>query len=139
MATDNPVGVTFVLLKPSDKILISQRNDGNGKKIPFPNTWCFPGETIEAGETPIEAVLRGGPEEFDIEIKKNDCVELCRYVHGGALDVVFVCRVIEDTKGNLKEGQDMKWVNLEVVKSMKLGWDQDEILPILEKFMKLSK
>ncbi len=136
---EKPIGTTFLLVKPSGKILLYQRDDGNGRQIKFPNAWCIPGETIEPDESPLDAVLRGSPEEFDIPLRPEQCHELCRYVHGDALDVVFVCKVPEETEGVLNEGQALQWMEFEEVKQLTLGWDQQIILQHIEEYLNTQK
>ena len=129
-----PIGTTF-LLKPSGKILLFQR-DVDKEEHTILSAWCFPGETIEPRESPLDAVIRGGPEEFQIKLVPEQCTELCRYVHGGVLDVVFVCRVLERTEGVLKEGRDMQWMYLKDIERLVLGWDQSMILPCVKEYLK---
>jgi len=44
-APEPGAGVTFALISPDGMVLMQQRDDGNGRVIPYPNHWCIPGSS----------------------------------------------------------------------------------------------
>lgn len=128
--------VTFILVRPSGEMLMQLRDDGRGKKIEYPNMWCFPGGGMEKGEEPIEASIREIREEYGIEIQRNQCELLTVYNHDDDTDYVFICKVGSDAVPVLHEGADMKWFNIDAIKQLPLAWGQEKITPTVEGYLK---
>jgi len=58
-----------IALLSGDQLLVLLRDDL--PDIPFPNCWDFPGGGAEAGETPLECVLRETSEEVGLVIDQG--------------------------------------------------------------------
>jgi mutator protein MutT len=126
-------GATFIIIKDLNEILMQLR-DNNSKR--YPNMWCFPGGTIEPNENEIETVIREIKEEYELIIDEVDCKELMIHdLSYGVSAKVFICVISNNQNPILHEGADMKWVKLLEIKNMKLGFEQEKIIPRLEEFL----
>lgn len=128
-------GCVFILRRASGKMLLQFRDD---KSEFYPNQWNFPGGACEDGEKTIDAVIREAKEEYDIDLKKSDCISLMSYKlpHRDYSTEVFVCNLDDDQSPKLIEGGAMKWMELEDIKKIELGFGQECIISYLEKFLK---
>ncbi|MBU6142051.1 NUDIX domain-containing protein [Patescibacteria group bacterium] len=130
-------GATFIILNDSGEMLMQLR-DNHSKR--FPNTWCFPGGTIELNESELTTVTREIKEEYELELSEAACYELMAYTLSyGSACKVFVCRVQNYQKPVMHEGAEMKWMKIDEIKKIPLGFEQGEILPKLEIFLKIQK
>ncbi len=128
-------GVTFIIVNPSKQILMQLR-DSNPKQR-YSNMWCFPGGTIEKGEKETETVIREIKEEYELIMEQKDCYELMIYnLSYGVSAKVFVCFILNNQNPVFNEGAAMQWMNLNQIKKIKLGFEQEKIIPELEKFLK---
>jgi 8-oxo-dGTP diphosphatase len=128
-------GATFIIMRDSKEMLMQLR-DNNSKR--YPNTWCFPGGTIEPEENEIKTVIREIKEEYELDIKENDCTELMIYdLSYGVSAKVFICKCDGNQNPVLHEGADMKWVNLKEIQNMQLGFEQEKIMPALENYLQM--
>jgi len=129
-----PVSATVLLQKPNGTILMQLRDDGGGKRIPFPNTWNFPGGIVERDEQPVDAAVREIAEEFEIAIKPADLKEVWIYTHEHASrDHIFLCPVPAETRPVLHEGAAFAWMTLEEIAGLELGFDQAKIVAHLSR------
>lgn len=108
------------------------RDDGNGKVIPYPNKWDFPGGAVEDDETSLQALAREMKEELELDIDPQRCVFLFSYTHHDIVDDFYSYNVPQAARLVQHEGADMKWMSLDEIKKLKLAWDAHEILPQLE-------
>ncbi|TSC96828.1 MAG: hypothetical protein Athens071426_136 [Parcubacteria group bacterium Athens0714_26] len=133
-------GVTVVLIKPSRKILLQLRDDGNGKKIDYPNMWTFPGGSREGEEEYVETAAREMKEEFDIDINKNSCKLLMIHSFSGDLNDytnhLYACGVNEDSRPRLQEGDGLRWATLKEIKKIKLAGGENKIIKKIEVYLK---
>ncbi|MFA7194025.1 MAG: NUDIX hydrolase [Candidatus Paceibacterota bacterium] len=129
MNTFSNRGVVFVLVR-DNKILMQQR-DGNCKKFPF--RWCIPGGECEDGEEYETALLREIKEEYDFDLKIDDCSFVMDYKNGA--DKVYICNVSHDQEPKLGEGLSMKWMSFEEIENLDLGFNQAAMIPVLKKFL----
>jgi 8-oxo-dGTP pyrophosphatase MutT (NUDIX family) len=120
-------GVIFVLTK-NGKILMQQR-DGNCKKFPF--MWCLPGGVSEVGEDSFQTLLREVKEEYAIELEAGQCRFGLDYNSG--LDKVYICDLKENQEPKLCEGFAMQWMNIDEIENMELGFNQNNLIPLLKK------
>ena len=124
--------VTFILLRPDNRILMQLRDDNPRW---FPNHWAFPGANCEKNEEPLDTVIREIPEEYGIRVSKTGCQFLFDYdvaYDPAAHDYVFLCRVDFEQKPTLNEGADLAWLTLEEIKARELGFDSKPIIERLE-------
>jgi len=127
-------GVTFIIVRDSGEMLMQLR-DTNSKR--YPNTWCFPGGTIESNEDEIKTVVREIKEEYELDLNKEDCCELTTYdLSYGVSCKVFVCKIKNKQEAIMHEGADMKWMKLDEIKKIQLGFEQENIIAKLEKYLK---
>lgn len=133
-------GVVFILKLPSNEMLLQLRDSESEH---FPNQWNFPGGKCEAGENTTDTVIREAREEYDIDIKKEQCISLMAYdlPHRPYSTEVFVCELKENDQENikLKEGADMKWMGMDEIEKLQLGFGQEAILPKLKEFLLVHK
>jgi 8-oxo-dGTP pyrophosphatase MutT (NUDIX family) len=127
---------TIILVSSSNKILMQLRDDGNGKSIPYPNMWNFPGGEKEADESHLECAVRETKEEFNLDISSGDCEEIFFYRHDDIVeDTVYVCRVEGEPELQLHEGAAIAWMSLEEIKELALGFDQGKIISHIERYL----
>lgn len=133
-------GVTFLLVRRSEEILLQLRDSGRGnERIEYPNTWCFPGGHKDKEESYIDTVLREAREEFGISIEREDCELIYIYDHGNTVDNhVFLCRMREKQTPHLREGRGMCWMNLREIEDFQLGFHQEKIIPYLREYLATS-
>jgi 8-oxo-dGTP diphosphatase len=133
-----PVCATVLLQRPDGGILMQLRDDGGGRRIPFPNTWNFPGGAVEPNERPLDAAVREMAEEFEIEIAPDDCAEVWQYSHKHATrDHIFLCKVPAETKPVLHEGAAFAWMTLDEIAKLDLGFTQERIVAYLREKLRL--
>jgi 8-oxo-dGTP diphosphatase len=126
-------GLTFVLLRPDNNILMQLRDDGNGQKILYPNMWTIPGGGREEGESDSEGIAREIKEELNLDISVDELEFIFEFIHdGNILDKVFLYRVPQDVEPELHEGAAIEWMALEQIKKLKLAFSSEKIIPTLE-------
>lgn len=92
--------------------------------------WCLPGGGSEDGENYEKTLLREIKEEYDLDLRLEQCTYLMDY-HDGA-DKVYICKVNSDQEAKLKEGLAMKWMTIDEIEKLELGFHQEGIIPILK-------
>ena len=93
--------------------------------------WCLPGGVKEEYDKTYEdTLLREVKEEYDLDLKLEQCTHLIDYNNGA--DKVYVCKVNSDQEPKLGEGLDMKWMTIGEIEKLKLGFHQEGIIPILK-------
>lgn len=122
-------GVIFILLR-DNKILMQQR-DGNCSKFPF--MWCIPGGGQEEKETYEETLLREVKEEYNIDLKIEQCEYFMNYY--GDNNKVYICRINNNQIPVLSEGLCMKWMTIPEIKNIKLGFNQENLVVYLEDYI----
>ena len=128
-------GVVCILRRPSGEMLMQFRAPDDKK---FPNTWVFPGGGREGDEKYISTAIREMEEEFEIKLKEPDCELITIYTVQDLVEDnhVFVCKVAQDQNPVMHEGVDMKWMEMEEIESLSLGYKQSEVvLPKLKEFL----
>jgi 8-oxo-dGTP diphosphatase len=138
MSHSNKVtGVTFVLTRPSGEILMQLRDGGRGRKIDYPNRWCFPGGHKEKDESYIEATVREIEEEYGIVLQAQECRLVLSYNYKNLVNNhVFLCKVGEDKFPHLLEGKGLCWMKMDEIKQLKLGFGQNRIIKDLENYIR---
>ena len=95
-----------VLIRPDGSFLLAQRPD----RTVYAGYWEFPGGKIEAGETPLQALIREVQEEIGIHIEQADpwITQSFLYPHANVrLHFFRVREWIGDMHG--REGQALAW------------------------------
>lgn len=107
-----------------------QQRDENCKKFPF--MWCFPGGGSDEGEKYGDTLLREVKEEYNIDLDLKQCSYLMDYKDGDDLLKVYICRVNPDQEPELREGLAMKWMTVDEIEKLELGFHQEGIIPVLK-------
>ena len=131
------IAITAIITDPKKGILIYKRDDGNGRTIPYPNTWSFFGGTVEKkqtgeNETPLECLVREMEEELELKLDPNQCTEIYIYDHDSGTDHVFHCPIDGSVEMHLHEGREKAWKSLREIKKLKLAWCQEQLFHILD-------
>lgn len=146
-ALEPGAGVTFALIAPSGEVLMQQRDNGNGKVIQYPEYWCIPGGSHDEeneGDSPAELAIREIKEEVGLSIEQQRLGPLTffRREKDGGMDYVFSCALTDEEYQYLKErvarqdfgeGKAWQFVGLGQIKTMDLAFEQDKIIPDLER------
>lgn len=119
-------GVIFALVR--DKKILMQQRDGNCKRFPF--MWCLPGGGSEDGEDFETTLLREVKEEYDLDLKLEDCSYLMDYNDGA--DKVYICKINTIQEPKLNEGLAMQWMTIEEIEKLELGFHQEGIVSVLK-------
>ncbi len=123
-------GVVFIILRPDNTSLLQLR-DGNSKI--FPHTWCWPGGASDPEEDFIDTAVREVGEEYEIVVRKENIDFLMSRYFGK--QKVFICKVPQDVTPIMHEGADMKWMSIDEIKLLSLGYYQEDILKRLKKYL----
>ena len=140
---DKTKAVTAVFTHPQKGFLMYQRDSGNGRTIPYPNTWSFFGGTLEEidfsgvseeSEAILACLIREMDEELELKLIPSRCNKIHVYEHDSGIDHVFHCPLQgnEDEYCKLHEGKQKQWMTLEQIKKLPLAWHQESLLPIIE-------
>jgi 8-oxo-dGTP diphosphatase len=129
--------VIFIIQRPDGKILMQKRDDGNGQKIPYPNMWTIPGGCMEEKETRQETVSREIKEEYNLDIKPEDCELIALHDHDNTMEApIFLCKVDQDAKPKLQEGSEMAWKTMEEIEDMTLAWECHKVIEEIKRKLK---
>lgn len=77
---ENPVLGVLGILRDGDRVLMIQRS----ATVRVPHAWCFPGGSIEPGETQAEALVREMREELAIDVTPGELL-MTQTKHEGRL------------------------------------------------------
>jgi 8-oxo-dGTP pyrophosphatase MutT (NUDIX family) len=107
----------------------------DGKSKHYPNMWCFPGGRGKKGEKIKDTIAREAKEEFNIDLKLQNCKLIAKYSlpYVPITDYVFLCKIDEDQKTKLRAGAKMQWMSIKEIRKLKLGFGQEIIMPYLLK------
>lgn len=125
------IRVVAAIIRDGDKIFATQRSHGE-----FKGGWEFPGGKIEAGETPVEALIREVREELDTEIAVGELVETVEYDYP-AFHLSMDCFWAEVVSGELvlKEHEAAKWLTKDELGSVEWLPADVELIEKLKKLM----
>jgi len=129
-------GITFIVVRPEGTILMQLRD---AKSKHFPDAWCLPGGACNTGEKPIDAVLREAEEEYELKLNKHECRLVTVYEPNydkSLTDYIFLCSIDATQRPVMHEGADMKWMSIEEVKNLELGFEQEAVITKLENALK---
>jgi 8-oxo-dGTP diphosphatase len=105
--SDNPVFGILGIVRENGRLLMIQRSAT--VRVPF--AWCFPGGTIEDGESQPDALVREMREEVHLEVEPGELL-MTQTKHEGRL--VLYCwsaRIIGgELRANPLEVADLAWL-----------------------------
>ncbi|MCG8406107.1 MAG: NUDIX domain-containing protein [Phycisphaerales bacterium] len=117
---DEPTLGVLGIIRQNGRLLMIQRS----ATVRAPLTWCFPGGTIEAGETQTQALVREMREEINVDVEPGEKL-MTQTKHGGRL--VLHCWSATILSGeptaNPKEVADLAWMTPAEVRA------KDGVLP----------
>ena len=134
----NPIPTIDILLSEnshSNKVLLIKRN-----KDPFKDYFSLPGGFVNEGEKVEDAVRREAEEELLVKVEPINILGVYsdpnRDPRGHIMSIAFIAKII---KGNLKEGDgvaELRWVEINNLENIKLGFDHSKILSDYETWLK---
>src|SRR5215216_2804579 len=134
----NPVPTIDIILfenSNSNKVLLIKR-----KKDPFKDYFSLPGGFVNEGEKVEDAVRREAEEELLVKVEPIDILGVYSDPHrdprGHIMSITFIVKIIT---GELKVGDgvaELKWVEINNIKEIKLGFDHSRILSDYELWQK---
>ena len=122
------------LIDVEGRVLLAQRPEGKSMAGP----WEFPGGKIETGEMPEAALIRELQEELGIDTWSSCLAPLTFASHSYAdfhlLMPLFACRKWEGIP-QAREGQTLKWVQAEDLRSYPMPAADIPLIPILRDWL----
>ena len=118
------------LIDVDGRVLLAQRPDGKS----MAGLWEFPGGKIEEGETPETALIRELEEELGIDTWESCLAPIAFASHSyekfHLLMPLFACRKWQGV-ARPREGQTLKWVRVNDLKSYPMPPADIPLIPIL--------
>lgn len=134
----NPIPTIDIILSEnsnSNKVLLIKRN-----KDPFKDYFSLPGGFVNEGEKVEDAVRREAEEELLVKVEPINILGVYsdpnRDPRGHIMSITFIAKIIT---GNLKEGDgvaELRWVEINNLENIKLGFDHSKILSDYETWLK---
>ena len=123
------IRVVAAVIKNENKIFATARGYGE-----FKGQWEFPGDKIEAGETPQEAIVREIKEELETTIQVSDLIDTIEHDYQ-TFHLSMDCYWCDIVEGELKllEAESARWLSKEELYDVK--WLPADIL-LIEKIKK---
>ncbi len=134
----NPVPTIDIILSEnsnSNKVLLIKR-----KKDPFKDYFSLPGGFVNEGEKVEDAVRREAEEELLVKVEPINILGVYsdpnRDPRGHIMSITFIAKIIN---GDPKEGDgvaELRWVEIDNLENIKLGFDHSKILSDYETWLK---
>lgn len=94
-----------IIFNEKNEVLLCHRRDQN--------KWNFPGGAIEAGETPIEAVIREAREEIGVEIAPLRLLGIYTKPNDDDQVFVFICKLLKGTPSLSDETDEIRYFSVD--------------------------
>ena len=109
------INVVAALIRDGKRVFATARGYGNYK-----GWWEFPGGKIEPGESSEDALVREIREELDSEISVDEYISTIEYDYP-EFHLSMRCYWCSLISGDLvlKEAEDAKWLDVEIIDSVK--------------------
>ena len=122
--------VSAAIIHRDDKILISQRLEGNYLEF----LWEFPGGKLEEGESPEECIIREIMEELRINIRPIDIFDVVfhKYEDRTILLLVYNCEYISGEPKPI-QCNAFNWVTVEELSSYKFVYADEKVVKKMTK------
>jgi 8-oxo-dGTP diphosphatase len=115
--------VVGILYNPQGEVLVAERAQHKFQG----GRWEFPGGKVELAEEPVEALRRELREEIGIEVIDAKPWRQFKHTYPDKIILLDIWHVTEFlNEPQSKEGQDIKWVSLEVLPLLEIpdaNWD----------------
>jgi len=120
-------GCQIVLVDHRGAVLLQLRD---GKDwIPYPGMWAVPGGMLEAGERPLDCIVREVREELGIALDPDEVTHLETVGRSYGVEHTFTARLdVPAEQIALTEGQRVEWFAPEQVAQMHLAYEDDDVL-----------
>src|SRR5215204_310416 len=131
---------------PTIDVIITDQSDNNRlllikrKKDPFRDHFALPGGFVNEGERVEDAVRREAEEELSVKVEPIDILGVYSDPHrdprGHIMSITFIAKI---NSGELNAGDgvaELKWVEINNIKEIKLGFDHSRILSDYEVWRK---
>ncbi len=105
-----------------EKLLLIKR----GKECHEPDKWCTMNETIEIGEAPEEAVVRGAKEELGVHFKVGE--KLFEHFYDGHTTYVFSGNFSGEIRPDKREVEEWGWFDYEEAKKLVFAYDYNKVV-----------
>lgn len=103
------------LIRRGDEWLMIQR----ARTVRAPLAWCFPGGTIEPGESQETALIREMHEELSVDVEPGGCVMTQTKHDGGLILYCWSARILRGTPTpNPREIADVRWLSVDAIREM---------------------
>ena len=130
---NSPKGTSLLIINDKEEVLLFLRD--NNPKIPYPNRWDVLGGHVEQDEEPKECIIREMKEEIDFHLKNPKLFKT--YNMSDRIEYTFWVKASLDIKKtSLKEGQELKWFNLNQIKKLSSEVIAFDFKPIILDFFK---
>ena len=125
------IRVVAAIIIENGKVFATQRGYGD-----FKGGWEFPGGKIDAGETPVEALVREIKEELDTEVEVIELLDTVEYDYPNfhlSMDC-FICK-IKSGDLVLKEHEASAWLTKETLYSVAWLPADQGLIPQIESYI----
>lgn len=127
--TDIVFAAAIILINENGQVLVDERRQDQI----YPGYWEFPGGKIEEHEIPDHAAIREMREETGVDVKTITPLTFISEDRGDYHVVVYVFTATEwSGEPSGKEGQVIRWVNMEELETLNLLPANKPLVPLIK-------